>query len=60
MNDGLHYSPSPYVLQPSEVSSNTAAVISKLLPDYLDKRAFALVNGGVEETTVVLGMSVPR
>lgn len=45
-------------MQPSEVSSNTAAVISKFLPDYLDKRAFAFVNGGVEETTAVLGMSV--
>ncbi|CAO3594972.1 unnamed protein product [Absidia cylindrospora] len=41
-------------LKPSEVSANTAAVITQYLPDYLDKRAFAFVNGGVEETTVVL------
>lgn len=37
------------------MSANTAAVISKFLPDYLDKRAFSFVNGGVEETTCVLG-----
>ncbi|SAL99963.1 hypothetical protein [Absidia glauca] len=42
------------LLKPSEVSANTAAVISKFLPDYLDKRAFSFVNGGVEETTCVL------
>ncbi|KAI8339904.1 Aldehyde/histidinol dehydrogenase [Chlamydoabsidia padenii] len=42
------------LLKPSEVSANTAAVITKFLPDYLDKRAFAFVNGGVEETTAVL------
>ncbi|KAI8088724.1 Aldehyde/histidinol dehydrogenase [Halteromyces radiatus] len=42
------------LLKPSEVSANTAAVITKYLPDYLDKRAFSFVNGGVEETTVVL------
>ncbi|KAI8342788.1 Aldehyde/histidinol dehydrogenase [Chlamydoabsidia padenii] len=42
------------LLKPSEVSSNTAAVISKYLPEYLDKRAYAFVNGGVEETTCAL------
>jgi hypothetical protein len=26
------------------------------LPDYIDSRAFSFVNGGVEETTTVLGM----
>ncbi|ORZ08666.1 Aldehyde/histidinol dehydrogenase [Absidia repens] len=36
------------------LSSNTAAVITKFLPDYIDKRAFSFVNGGVEETTTVL------
>ncbi|CAO3592868.1 unnamed protein product [Absidia cylindrospora] len=42
------------LIKPSEVSSNTAAVITKFLPDYIDKRAFSFVNGGVEETTAVL------
>lgn len=42
-------------MQPSEVSAYTASVISKYLPQYLDKRAYAFVNGGVAETTVVLG-----
>ncbi|KAI9301070.1 Aldehyde/histidinol dehydrogenase [Cunninghamella echinulata] len=42
------------LLKPSEVSAYTASVITKYLPEYLDKRAYAFVNGGVAETTVVL------
>ncbi|KAG0173659.1 Aldehyde dehydrogenase [Apophysomyces sp. BC1034] len=42
------------LIKPSEVSAHTAELVSRLVPEYLDQRAYALVNGGVEETTVVL------
>ncbi|KAI8074076.1 Aldehyde/histidinol dehydrogenase [Gongronella butleri] len=42
------------VLKPSEVSTHTAHVLSTYLPNYLDKRCYAFINGGVEETTVTL------
>ncbi|KAI8393880.1 Aldehyde/histidinol dehydrogenase [Radiomyces spectabilis] len=42
------------LFKPSEVSAHTAELISRLLPKYLDKRAYAVVNGGADETTVVL------
>lgn len=44
-------------MQPSEVAEHTADLMARLLPNYLDKRAYAVLNGGVPETTVLLGMS---
>ncbi|KAI8890490.1 aldehyde dehydrogenase [Backusella circina FSU 941] len=41
-------------IKPSEVSENTAQLMADLLPKYLDTRAYAVMNGGVTETTVVL------
>ncbi|KAF9912240.1 Aldehyde dehydrogenase 3 member B1, partial [Lobosporangium transversale] len=42
------------ILKPSEISLNTAALLTKLLPKYLDQRAYRVVNGAVEETTLLL------
>ncbi|KAF7727478.1 Aldehyde dehydrogenase [Apophysomyces ossiformis] len=42
------------ILKPSEVSAHTAAAMARLLPKYLDERAYAVINGGVEETTALL------
>ncbi|XP_059498786.1 aldehyde dehydrogenase family 3 member B1 [Stegostoma tigrinum] len=42
------------VLKPSEVSVNTAALLSKLIPQYLDKDCFAVFNGGPVETRKLL------
>ncbi|KAI9310622.1 Aldehyde/histidinol dehydrogenase [Dichotomocladium elegans] len=42
------------IIKPSEVSAHTAAVMATFLPQYLDKRAYTVVNGAVEETTVLL------
>jgi acyl-CoA reductase-like NAD-dependent aldehyde dehydrogenase len=42
------------VVKPSEVSSHTAALITLLLPKYLDAKAYHVVNGGVKETTEIL------
>ncbi|XP_038670528.1 aldehyde dehydrogenase, dimeric NADP-preferring-like [Scyliorhinus canicula] len=42
------------VLKPSEVSGNTAKLLGKLLPQYLDKQLYPVINGGVEETTELL------
>ncbi|XP_078404316.1 aldehyde dehydrogenase, dimeric NADP-preferring-like [Cetorhinus maximus] len=42
------------VLKPSEVSGNTAQLLGKLLPQYLDKDLYPVINGGVEETTEIL------
>ncbi|KAI8138401.1 Aldehyde/histidinol dehydrogenase [Fennellomyces sp. T-0311] len=42
------------VIKPSEVSAHTADLIGRVLPQYLDKRAYTVVNGGVPETTVLL------
>jgi len=42
------------VLKPSEISPATAAVISELLPKYLDPAAFKVVGGGIPETTELL------
>ena len=40
--------------KPSEVSSATSAVLARLVPQYLDPDAGAIVEGGVEETTALL------
>jgi aldehyde dehydrogenase (NAD+) len=42
------------VMKPSEVTSHTSAAIARILPRYLDNDAFAVVEGGVAETTELL------
>ncbi|XP_054143486.1 aldehyde dehydrogenase family 3 member A2-like [Melozone crissalis] len=42
------------VVKPSEVSENTAQLVAELLPLYLDKDLYAVVTGGVPETTELL------
>lgn len=41
-------------LKPSELSPNTSALLEKLIDEYLDPRAFAVVQGAVPETTELL------
>nr|KAF6305113.1 aldehyde dehydrogenase 3 family member A2 [Pipistrellus kuhlii] len=42
------------IIKPSELSENTAKILAKLLPQYLDQDLYTVVNGGVEETTELL------
>ncbi|KAI9263265.1 Aldehyde/histidinol dehydrogenase [Phascolomyces articulosus] len=42
------------ILKLSEVSPNTAALITELFPKYLDSHCYRIVNGAVEETTALL------
>ena len=42
------------VLKPSEVSPATAMVLKKIVEECLDPSAYAVVNGGVQETTALL------
>jgi aldehyde dehydrogenase (NAD+) len=42
------------VMKPSEITTNTSAAIASILPRYLDGDAFAVVEGGVPETTELL------
>ena len=42
------------VLKPSEITAHTSAVIAETLTKYVDPDAFAVVEGGVEETTALL------
>jgi len=42
------------VMKPSEITSHTSAAIAAILPRYLDNDAFAVVEGGVQETTELL------
>ena len=42
------------VMKPSEVSSATSRVLARLVPEYLDPSAVAIVEGGVPETTALL------
>lgn len=42
------------VLKPSELAPATSAAMARLIPEYLDRRAVAVVEGGVEETTDLL------
>ncbi|XP_029431343.1 aldehyde dehydrogenase family 3 member B1 [Rhinatrema bivittatum] len=44
------------ILKPSEISTNSEKVLAELLPAYLDKDCFAVVSGGVKETTQLLEM----
>ncbi|XP_012581924.1 PREDICTED: fatty aldehyde dehydrogenase isoform X4 [Condylura cristata] len=41
-------------MKPSELSENTASILAKLLPQYLDQDLYVVINGGVEETTELL------
>ncbi|MEH6386140.1 MAG: aldehyde dehydrogenase family protein [Colwellia sp.] len=45
------------VLKPSELAPAMAALISKLVPQYLDNKAVSVVEGGVTETTELLTLS---
>ncbi|MDR6969996.1 aldehyde dehydrogenase family protein [Leifsonia shinshuensis] len=42
------------VLKPSELAPATSAAMARLIPEYLDRRAVAVVEGGVDETTDLL------
>ena len=42
------------VLKPSEVSTAVSALLAKLVPQYLDSEAIAIIEGGVAETTELL------
>jgi aldehyde dehydrogenase (NAD+) len=42
------------VMKPSEVTVHTSAAIASILPRYLDTDAFAVVEGGIPETTELL------
>ena len=42
------------VLKPSEQASASAAVMQKIVEDYLDKSAYTVIQGGVPETQALL------
>ncbi|XP_014644970.1 PREDICTED: aldehyde dehydrogenase, dimeric NADP-preferring [Ceratotherium simum simum] len=42
------------VIKPSELSENMATLLATIIPQYLDKDLYAVINGGVSETTEVL------
>jgi beta-apo-4'-carotenal oxygenase len=42
------------VLKPSEASSATAMVLKKIVEEYLDPNAYAVINGAVPETSALL------
>jgi len=42
------------VMKPSEVTSHTSALLARLVPQYLDPQCFAVVEGGVPQTTALL------
>lgn len=42
------------IIKPSEISENTANILARLLPQYLDQDLYVVVNGGVDETTELL------
>src|SRR6267378_85013 len=41
--------------KPSELAPATSAVVAKLVPNHLDPGAVAIVEGGIEEATALLG-----
>ncbi len=41
-------------IKPSEVSAHTSAALARLVPRFLDRDAYAVVEGGVDETTALL------
>lgn len=42
------------ILKPSEISANTATLIAELIPHYMDTDLIAVVQGGADETDVLL------
>ncbi|XP_059829554.1 aldehyde dehydrogenase, dimeric NADP-preferring-like isoform X2 [Hypanus sabinus] len=44
------------VLKPSEVSGNTAQLLADLLPQYLDKELYPVINGAEKEATELLSI----
>jgi len=42
------------VMKPSEITQHTSAALAGILPRYLDTEAFAVVEGGIPETTELL------
>jgi len=42
------------ILKPSELTPHTSALIAELVPRYLDRKAVAVVEGGVPETSALL------
>ena len=42
------------IIKPSELAPATSALLAQLLPDAIDRRAVAVVEGGVTETTALL------
>jgi len=42
------------LLKPSEVAPATSALLARIVPQYLDRDAVAVLEGGVEETTEIL------
>jgi aldehyde dehydrogenase (NAD+) len=42
------------VVKPSEIAAHTSHALARLLPQYLDPSAYAVVEGGVPETTALL------
>jgi aldehyde dehydrogenase (NAD+) len=42
------------LVKPSELALSTSVLLARLLPKYLDPRAVAVIEGGAEETTVLL------
>lgn len=42
------------VIKPSEITPNASRVLAELVPKYLDREAFAVVEGAVPETTALL------
>nr|KAF6305109.1 aldehyde dehydrogenase 3 family member A1 [Pipistrellus kuhlii] len=42
------------VIKPSELSEHMASLLATLIPQYLDKDLYPVINGGVPETTEVL------
>ncbi|NJD31689.1 MAG: aldehyde dehydrogenase family protein [Gammaproteobacteria bacterium] len=42
------------IMKPSEITSHTSAALAAILPRYLDPDAFAVIEGGVPETTELL------
>jgi aldehyde dehydrogenase (NAD+) len=45
------------VIKPSDLSPATSEVIARLIPEYLDRNAFSVVPGGVQESTALLEQS---
>ena len=42
------------IIKPSEVSPHSAEILTRLIPQYLDKDAYRIVNGGSEVVTALL------